>query len=234
MMAAGAAYEAYGYPWQIFFNRLGIVEIEEPPDPAPIGKSYRPTESKPEEPILPELPGDADSTPAETPPDDKAEEPKQLPGAQTQAPAIPSNMERLGYCKIPKLGVSENILVGSAGQLRYGVGYVTSTALPGQEGNCTLAGHRSNIRMHPFRHLDKLEEGDQIIVKDEDNKYTYQVYERFIVEPTEVWVLDPVKGETAILTLLTCEPVVNPTHRLIVRCRLVATEPLEKEDAQTS
>jgi sortase A len=105
-------------------------------------------------------------------------------------------------------------------ELHYGVGHMPSSPLPGETGNCVLAAHRNIVWARAFRHLDKLSEGDEITISRGAKTFTYTVYSVFTVEPHEKWVLGLQPGETRMLTLITCTPVLNPTHRLIVQARL--------------
>ncbi|MNJ78497.1 Sortase family protein [compost metagenome] len=56
-------------------------------------------------------------------------------------------------------------------------------------------------------------------MQNEKEKYKYKVYNIIIVEPTDLSVLDK-NDEDAIITLITCDPMINPTHRLIVQAKL--------------
>ena len=40
-------------------------------------------------------------------------------------------------------------------------------------------------------HLNLLEEGDTILLSDEDTQYTYTVFSTTTVEPTEVYITEP-------------------------------------------
>ncbi len=203
LFVIGAGYEAVNYPWRLVLSRFGINLSDELADPKPLPEAAT-TGSEPaqssEEPIA------ALPTP---------------PGFFSARPTM--NIKRLGSIKLPKISVSENVVEGSENELFYGVGHVGGTALPGQQGNCVLAGHRNYVIMHPFRYLNKLENGDKVIVEDDQNIYTYECYNIFEVTPEAVWVTEPQEGENSILTLITCTPVLNPTHRLIAWCRLTGT-----------
>lgn len=141
-----------------------------------------------------------------------------LPGAEqdTQSAAAPDSFVVFGTLKIPALDVSQNLLEGDGREMKYGVGHVPGTALPGSKGNCAIAGHRP----YPFRYLDQLSAGDTIVIEAGDHACTYTVYDSFDVLPTEVWVLYDIPGETSTLTLITCTPYTISSHRLIVRARL--------------
>lgn len=141
----------------------------------------------------------------------------------------PENKEKqsidgvIGKLEIPSISVDLLLLEGSSGrELRYGAGRVTSTSLPGQIGNCAIAGHRDYTFGTYFSRLDEVKNGDLITVDYQGTVYQYEVYDSFVVEPTEVSVLEPT--EQAVLTLITCTPRGKSTHRLIVRAQLVANE----------
>lgn len=102
-------------------------------------------------------------------------------------------------------------------------GWHNTSAPLGQVGNTVLNGHH-NIFGEVFGHLADLEEGDLITVYDtEDTAYTYTVEAVEILpergQPLEVrqanaeWIL-PTDDER--LTLVTCWPHDDNSHRLIV------------------
>lgn len=125
--------------------------------------------------------------------------------------------ELSGIIEIPKLGVKAAILEGTDDRaLKYTVGHYPDTVDPGEKGNCVLLGHRNYVYGHYFRKLNELKPGDRVILRKGKDIFTYIVTESFVVEPEEVWVLDPAKD--AILTMITCTPVPAYTHRLVVRC----------------
>lgn len=133
----------------------------------------------------------------------------------------PNGLEVIGQVAIPKIGVELMFVEGVTNQdLKFAVGHMPQTALPGEVGNCAIAGHRSYTFGEYFNRLDEVEIGDEIHVTFAGEKYTYKVYETFLVEPSEVSVLEP-QGDRKVVTLITCHPVVAATHRLIVRGELV-------------
>jgi sortase A len=102
------------------------------------------------------------------------------------------------------------------------VGWHNTTVYPGHAGNIVLNGHH-NIQGQVFRYLVDVEVGDQILVHTEDRIYHYAVAEKHILkekgEPPEVrqknakWIA-PTQEER--LTMVTCWPYTNNTHRLVV------------------
>lgn len=101
-------------------------------------------------------------------------------------------------------------------------GWHIDSAPPGFPGNTVLNGHH-NIKGEVFRYLEKLEPGAEVVIYAGDEAHYYTVAERHILkdkyESLEVhiqnaqWVL-PTDDER--LTLVTCWPYTNNTHRLIV------------------
>lgn len=137
------------------------------------------------------------------------------------APQTPNGLEVMGIVSIPKIDINLMFVEGVTKQaLKFAVGHMPGTAMPGEVGNCALAGHRSYTFGEYFNRLDEVEVGDEIQITRGKETYTYKVYESFLVEPTEVWVTEPIEDKK-IVTLITCHPVVQATHRLIVRGELV-------------
>lgn len=136
---------------------------------------------------------------------------------------LPSAIEKnvIGTVSIPSIDANQLLLEGSASQqLKYGVGHIVGTAFPGESGNCAIAGHRNYTFGTYFNRLEEVENGDFVEVSYNNNSYTYEIYESFVVLPTEVSVLDNVEGDS-IVTLITCHPKGKNSHRLIVRGRLI-------------
>jgi len=121
----------------------------------------------------------------------------------------------LGRIEIGTLGLSAMILEGTgAGILRQAVGHISGTALPGQQGNVAIAGHRDTF----FRGLRNIHKDDEIILTTLIGTYRYHVNFTQVVEPEDIWVLD--RSDASMLTLVTCYPFffVGPApKRFIVR-----------------
>lgn len=125
----------------------------------------------------------------------------------------------LGVLRIPKIDLEEAVREGSnSSVISSALGHVTHTALPGEQGNCAIAGHRNYVFGRYFNRLDEMETGDIIEIETLDGTYTYTVTESFVVEPEEVSVLDTMDGYN--LTLITCTPLFVGSHRLIIRAVL--------------
>ncbi len=104
----------------------------------------------------------------------------------------------------------------------YAAGWHMTSALPGQPGNTVLAGHH-NINGEVFRFLVDVQEGDEVDLYVGPVIYRYTVEQKLIVkekdEPLEVrqrnaqWIAPT---DDVRLTLVTCWPYTNNTHRVIV------------------
>ena len=130
---------------------------------------------------------------------------------------------------IPKLNKFWVVVEGvSLEDIRYAPGHYPDTAMPGQIGNFSVAGHRNPAT---FWDLDLVTEGDVIVVETQHTWYTYRVTQNHIVHPRAVEVVAPVPGQPgatpteAWLTLTTCHPKWDNTERLIVHARLVEEQP---------
>ena len=125
----------------------------------------------------------------------------------------------IGRIAVPRIGIDTQLYEGIwETVIDVGPGHWPGTAKPGGWGNTVIAGHRVTYG-HPFRDLDELVAGDQIIVSTEDGTFTYAVTRTWVVDPSAVWVADQQAGRT--LTLFTCHPPGSEAFRYIVRAELV-------------
>jgi sortase A len=126
----------------------------------------------------------------------------------------------IGRIEIPRLGVSSVMRAGTdARTLRLSVGHIPGTAYPGEPGNVGLAGHRDTF----FRRLRDIRSDDVIRLVTPQGTFTYRVERTNIVNPHDVWVLEPTRQPA--LTLVTCYPftyVGSAPQRFIVRAQLDA------------
>jgi len=115
-----------------------------------------------------------------------------------QAGTRPVARRVLGRLEIPTLGVSTIVREGEdARTLQLAVGHIAGTAFPGSSGNMGLAGHRDTF----FRRLREIDVGDVIRLVAVEGTFTYVVESTRIVDPDDVWVLDPTPEPS--LTLVT-------------------------------
>jgi sortase A len=125
----------------------------------------------------------------------------------------------IGKLAIPAAGISVIVLEGTdTGTLNVAPGHVPGTALPSDNGNVAIAGHRDTF----FRNLEKIRYGDSVTLTTLGAAYHYKVDSIDIVDPSRTDVLAPTGRAT--LTLVTCYPFhrIGPApKRFIVRGHLV-------------
>lgn len=122
----------------------------------------------------------------------------------------------------PSVNMSATVLEGTDDRtLARGAGHIEETAFPGDAGNVGIAGHRDTI----FRPVRNLRIGDPLVITTADRIYKYRIASTTIVDPEDVYVLDPADHPT--LTLVTCYPfdyIGNAPRRFIVSAELVEEE----------
>lgn len=129
----------------------------------------------------------------------------------------------IGVINIPKLKVKLPIYLGATtANMKKGAVHLTTTSLPLGEinSNVVIAAHRGMVRNKMFRHLDKLEEGDRVIITTMWDTLEYKVCKKEIIEPTDSSKILIQKGKDMV-TLITCHPFRVNTHRYVVYCERV-------------
>ncbi|MGZ6004684.1 MAG: sortase, partial [Candidatus Saccharimonadales bacterium] len=123
--------------------------------------------------------------------------------------------------------------------LERGVVHYATTPYPGQKGNVVIFGHSSNNIFNPGKYkfafvlLSKLSNGDLFYLDKGGKRYVYQVYKKYIVQPTDVGVLGSAeKPDTA--TLITCDPPGTSLHRLIVTGEQISPSPTDNKASTAS
>ena len=146
-------------------------------------------------------------------------------GAATEQPVAPSSGAL--SLTVPGAGIYNAPVVDSVAEsvLAQGAGKMPTTGFPWQPGaNTYIAGHvygyEGTGSWQLFAGLPNLGAGSEILLTDANGTtYTYQVTETLVVAPTDVWVADPIPGQTTV-SLQTCT---GPgwSQRMIVRGVLV-------------
>jgi sortase A len=140
-----------------------------------------------------------------------------LPAAESKTPGTPERTDNssVGRIEISSVGVTAMILEGTDDvTLRRAVGHIPGTALPGQNGNVAIAGHRDTF----FRPLRDIHKGAEITLTTLKGTYRYRVDSTEVVDPQNTESLN--ESDDATLTLITCYPfyfVGSAPRRFIVR-----------------
>ncbi len=127
----------------------------------------------------------------------------------------------IGGVAIPSVSIDLPIFKGVSNEaLLYGAGTFSPSQQMG-EGNYALASHRTDRQDLLFTSLDQVETGAVVYLTDLKTIYTYRVYRKDRIQPTQVEVLDDVPNKK-ILTLITCGELTGET-RIVVQGELEAT-----------
>jgi len=133
----------------------------------------------------------------------------------------------IGRIKIPVINLSMPIAEGATRyNLRVAIGHYRNSAGLGQTGNSIFLGHRMYTYGRHFNRLGEVKIGDQIIIEDKENRYTYEVDRIDTVLPVKLIEEFNAKVDGSRIMLVTCTPVRVASHRLLVKGKLIKTEPL--------
>jgi len=124
----------------------------------------------------------------------------------------------IGRIKIDRIGLDIVVIQGTdTASLEKGPGHYRNTPLPGQPGTVAIAGHRTTY-LAPFRHIDQIENGDEIRIEMPYAAFTYTVQRHQIVDPTDVGIIKPVGYPQLVLTA--CHPPYSAAQRYAVFAKL--------------
>ncbi len=113
------------------------------------------------------------------------------------------------------------VLEGSSGRtLAFAPGHLSVSALPGQEGNSIIAGHRDTH----FQFLQFMQHGESIMIEMADGKtHLYQVTDIDVVDSRRGSIL--IDTELPMLSLVTCYPFgaaeVGGPMRFVVTAKMI-------------
>ncbi|MDF2845160.1 MAG: sortase [Herbinix sp.] len=142
---------------------------------------------------------------------------------QSIYPERPEAGDEIGELYIPKLEITLPIFEGTdEEELDLGIGHYSESVLPGENDNSVLSGHRDTV----FRKLDKIGEGDLLIVRTLAGEFEYKVHKVRIVDKEDRTVIVP--KPRATLTVSTCYPFtyVGPAPQRYILVAYLANETL--------
>jgi sortase A len=143
-----------------------------------------------------------------------------LPARIPRDSYAPEPVREIGTIEIPALGLVHPIYQGvTLHNIDRGPSHWTGTADPGQPGNTVFAGHRIT-NSQPFRDLDTLVAGDQVIFTVGGARSVYQVTGNMVVGNTDTWIARQTPEPTG--TLYSCHPPGSADYRIVVKLALAA------------
>jgi sortase A len=126
--------------------------------------------------------------------------------------------EGFARVRIPAIGVDYAVVEGTdGGSLQRGPGHYPATGLPGQRRTTAIAGHRTTYQA-PFREIDRLEGGDEVIVETPYADFAYLVEHAEVVEPDRTDIVRDTGRERLVLTA--CHPLYSDAQRYAVFAKL--------------
>lgn len=115
----------------------------------------------------------------------------------------PEPNELMGEMIIPTISLDYPLIHGTLDeQLQRGIGHYAGSALPGENGNVIVSGHRDTV----FRNLGKVKIGELIIIKNQYGIFNYRAAGIRIVGENDRTVIVPSNKE--MLTITTCYPFI--------------------------
>lgn len=132
----------------------------------------------------------------------------------------------IGMVEVPAVKISLPIYHGTDDTvLQVGSGHLQGSSLPigGKGTHAVLTGHRGLPSAKLFTDLDKVKEGDLVLLKVLRQTLTYEVDEIRIVTPNEIEGLK-IEQDKDLLTLVTCTPYGVNSHRMLVTAHRVANQ----------
>ena len=119
--------------------------------------------------------------------------------------------------------------------LEEGTLHYPGSSLPNDERldsnrNIVILGHSSSVAFGPgsykdiFSELRQMAVDDLIMIHYQGIEYTYKIYDKKIINPTEIEVLGPIIIDNN-LTVITCHPPGDNNHRLVVLAQQITPKP---------
>lgn len=135
----------------------------------------------------------------------------------------------MGRIRVPKIHVDLPIYHGTSDEiLLAGAGHLHGTSLPvgGESTRSVITAHRGLANAKMFTDLDQLEVEDTFSIEIFGEVFTYKIFDKKVVEPSETEALRAEAGRD-LVTLVTCTPLGINTHRILVTGERVLPTPGE-------
>jgi len=136
--------------------------------------------------------------------------------------AFPNGIIPIGILTINSIDLRLPVKEGTTEpELRIAPGRVSETAQVGEIGNAVIAGHRNYTFGAMFNRLGEVEIGDIIGFQAmSGQEMSFEIFEVSVIVPDDQIAFVQPQSES-IITLYTCTPIREATHRLIVRARII-------------
>lgn len=149
--------------------------------------------------------------------------------ANTNSQPIGGTNLRTYSLSIPRLKIDSAIVTFGGDDLKKSLVAWPTSALPGSYGANIIFGHSelpslANTKDYAgiFTFLMDLESGDEIFIDSDGIRYKYVVFEKKVIEPTNLSILEQ-RFDRAYLTLITCVPPGTLWKRGVIKAALEKT-----------
>jgi sortase A len=141
--------------------------------------------------------------------------------------------DAIGRIKIDRTGTNFVVVEGTEPvDLRKGPGHYADTPFPGTRGTVAVAGHRTTYAA-PFRKLDKVRKGDEIVLEMPYGRFTYRTTTNRIVSP-KAYDYVTARKRYDRLALTACHPLYSARQRILVFAKLVRVQARGKARVQAT
>ena len=124
----------------------------------------------------------------------------------------------IGFLELPSIDIKLPIYLGANdNNMKRGAVHLTGTSYPigGENTNSVIAAHRGYYKSLMFRHIDKINIGDTLYIKNYNGTLEYKAVKIAIIKPTELNKLTIEEGKDMI-TLISCHPFPYNYQRYVV------------------
>jgi sortase A len=135
---------------------------------------------------------------------------------------FPGGITPIGILTIDSIDLCLPVMEGTdEAELKIAPGRVTQTTQVGEIGNAVIAGHRNYTFGSMFNRVGEVEIGDIIGFQAMNGqKMVFEVFEVLVITPDNPITFIQPQTES-IVTLYTCTPIREATHRLVIRARKI-------------
>ena len=114
----------------------------------------------------------------------------------------------IGFIEIPSIDIKLPIYLGANNtNMKKGAVHLTGTSYPigGNNTNSVIAAHRGYYKTYMFRHINKINIGDILYIKNFNEVIKYKATKIDIIKPTDLNKLT-IKEDKDMITIISCHP----------------------------
>ena len=124
----------------------------------------------------------------------------------------------IGFLEIPSISVKLPIYLGANNHnMKYGAVHLTGSSYPigGVNTNSVIAAHRGHYKYDMFRHIDTINIGDILYIKNYNEILEYEAVKTDVIKPTSLDKLTIQEGKDMV-TIISCHPFPHNYQRFVV------------------